>query len=85
MRVFGHQPVVPHRTGNKYLLRKPLGPVAVHFYPPDPTPRFRNNIPGFKTDIEQRTLDRRARRRKRGKFSVKKGQGKRATKGKKGK
>ncbi len=79
-RVFGHLPVVPYRTGNKLLQRKPIGPLAVHYYPANVEQAFRNTLTDFTTELEDRRIDSLYRMRRRGKGPAKKGQGKRASK-----
>ena len=83
---FGNLPIVPYRTGFKLLRQKPIGPMAVHHYLPDFTRTFRDNVPGFRTGLEERRTLMLARAKRRGRVIPKKGQGKRATRaaGKKG-
>ena len=79
-KIFGNRPVVPYRTGHKYLLQNPTGPMAVNYYPTDPTEAFKKASPDFATDVEDRRREALARMRRKGKGPPKKGQGKRATK-----
>ena len=77
---FGHLPVVPYRTGSKLLRRKPIGPMAVNYYPEDLTRTFKLASPDFMTDLEERRVEALARLKRRGKGPPKKGQGKRSKK-----
>jgi hypothetical protein len=77
-KCFGNLPIETYRTGFKYLRKKPIGPMAVKHYLDDQTRYFRDNVPEFDTEIEERTKLRRERAINRGKVFAKKGQGKRA-------
>lgn len=79
-KIFGNLPVVNYRTGNKFLKRKPLGPIAINYYPADPERPFRNIVKDFATDVEMRRADSLYRLKRRGKGPPKKGHGKRASK-----
>ena len=84
-KVFGNLPVVTFRTGNKLLARKPLGPLAVNYYTEENhlDREFKRMDPMFKTDLEERRHLALDKLRRKGKGPPKKGQGKRASKGKK--
>lgn len=82
-KVFDQLPIVPFRTGHKYLRSKPMGPLAVNYYLPDTERPFRNTLNGFATEEEERRKETLYRLKRRGKGPAKKGQGKRASKGKK--
>ncbi len=82
-KCFGNLPIVPYRTGYKYLKRKPSGDYAVNHYMPDFTRGFRKETEDFDTALEERQRDRLARLKFRGKTPPKKGQGRRASKKKK--
>ncbi len=84
-KVFGNLPVVTFRTGNKLLARKPLGPLAVNYYTQENhlDREFKRMDPMFKTDLEERRHLALDKLRRKGKGPPKKGQGKRASKGKK--
>ena len=84
-KVFGNLPVVTFRTGNKLLARKPLGPLAVNYYTQENKldREFKRMDPMFKTDLEDRRHLALDKLRRKGKGPPKKGQGKRASKGKK--
>ncbi len=82
MRIFGNRPIVPYRTGYKYLLQKPTGPTAVQYYPKDPVALFKKASKDFTTDREDVREEQLTRFRRKGKGPPKKGQGKRAMKAK---
>lgn len=77
---FGNLPIVPYRTGFKYLKQNPSGPMAANYYLPDMTKTFRQFAPDFLTEQEDRRADALVRLRRRGKGPTKKGEGKRAKK-----
>jgi len=81
--IFGNLPVVPHRTGNKIWKSIPKGRIAEAWYDPDITREFRNFLPGFRTEEEEVKDLTKFRKKRKGKGPPKKGEGKRATKGKK--
>ena len=81
--IFGNLPIVPYRTGFKYLKRKPMGALVVQHYIPDVSKEIRRDDPTFRTDEEQSRLEKLDRLRFRGKGPPKKGHGKRASKKKK--
>lgn len=78
-KIFGNRPVVAHRTGFKYLGRKPVAPIATNHYVDDMSGDFKSIVKGFTTEVEERRLDALARLRRRGKGPPPKGQGKRAS------
>ena len=82
-KVFGNRPQVNYRTGYKYLEQKPSGTVLANYYPDDQVKLFKSVSSDFTTDLEDRRRDALARLRRRGKGPPTKGQGKRATRGKK--
>ncbi len=82
-KVFGYLPQVNERTGLKLLKRKPVGPVLMQHYLPDMKKPFYNRLNNFKTKEEEHRQFQLEDLRKRGKGPPKKGQGKRASKGKK--
>jgi small subunit ribosomal protein S33 len=81
-RIFGNRPVVPYRTGFKYLTQKPTAPTAVEYYVKDPTKLFKKASKDFATDLEDVREEQLRRFRRKGKGPPKKGQGKRAMKAK---
>lgn len=78
-KIFGNRPVVPYRTGFKYLGRRPVSPIASNHYVDDMSGDFKSIVKGFTTEVEERRLDALARLRRRGKGPPPKGQGKRAS------
>ena len=78
-KIFGNRPIVPHRTGFKYLGRRPVAPIAMNHYVEDMSGDFKAIAKGFTTEIEERRQDALARLRRRGKGPPPKGQGKRAS------
>tara|TARA_B110000091_G_C13320252_1_gene272081 strand:- start:9 stop:362 length:354 start_codon:yes stop_codon:yes gene_type:complete len=74
-KCFGNRPIVPYRTGFKYLLQKPTGPTAVHYYPKDAVPHFKKASSDFRTDEEERREETYMRLKRRGKGPPKKGEG----------
>ena len=78
-KIFGNRPIVPHRTGFKYLGRRPVAPIAMNHYVDDMSGDFKAIAKGFTTEIEERRQDALARLRRRGKGPPPKGQGKRAS------
>ena len=74
---FDNLPVLPYRTGNKLLRRKPIGPMAVNYYLKDLTRSFKRFAPDFETDAQERRAESLFVRQRRGKGPPKKGQGKR--------
>lgn len=81
-KIFGNMPVTNVRTGFKLLKRKPYGPMAVHYYPPDSERPFRDLLDDFSTEKEDRRVEALYRLKRRGKGPAKKGHGKRASKNK---
>jgi small subunit ribosomal protein S33 len=79
-RIFGNLPITNTRTGFKVLQRKPIGPLAINYYPADAERPFRNTLDDFATDLERRRVEALYRLKRRGKGPAKKGQGKRASK-----
>jgi len=80
-KCFGNLPVVNHRTGNKYLQRKPIARILNNYYYTDGIANnIRKVIPDYKTDIEERRKEKLEILRRRGSGPPKKGQGKRAMK-----
>ena len=79
-KCFDALPIVPYRTGNKLLRRKPIGPMATNYYLKDHTRDFKKISPDFQTEEQERKAEKRYALKKRGKGPPKKGQGKRATK-----
>ena len=82
-RCFDNLPIVPYRTGTKLLRRKPIGPMATNHYIPELRKSYKSIHPEFTTEKEERRIESMEMLRRRGKAPPKKGQGKRATKGKK--
>ena len=74
---FDNLPIVPYRTGNKLLRRKPVGPMAVNYYLKDLTKSFKRMAPDFETELNERRKYALDVRQRRGKGPPKKGQGKR--------
>jgi len=81
-RIFGTRPVVPYRTGFKYLLQNPTGPIAAQYYPKDPIKNFKAASKDFATDAEDVREEQLRRFKRKGKGPPKKGFGKRAQKAK---
>jgi small subunit ribosomal protein S33 len=79
-RIFGNRPIVPYRTGYKYLLQKPYGPIAMHYYMKDSTKSFKKMSSEYQSEEDERRSEKLHRMRRKGKGPPKKGQGKRATK-----
>jgi small subunit ribosomal protein S33 len=79
-KVFGNLPIVPYRTGFKYLKRKPIGDLVTKHYIDDQTRPFRQYTEDFDTEMEERRREKLDRLKFRGKSPPKKGQGKRASK-----
>ena len=77
-RCFDNLPVVPYRTGNKLLKRKPIGPMAIQYHPKNLTSGFKKISPDFRTELQERRADKLATMKRRGKGPPKKGAGKRA-------
>ena len=81
-KIFGNRPSLNHRTGFKYLSRKPIGNMLANYYPDDGIRTFKKASKDFTTELEERRTDALGRLRRRGKGPPKKGEGKRAKKGK---
>ena len=79
-RIFGNRPIVPYRTGFKYLLQKPYGSIAMNYYMKDSTKHFKKMSPEFETEEGDRRVEQLHRMRRKGKGPPKKGAGKRAMK-----
>ena len=78
-KIFGNRPIVAHRTGFKYLERRPVAAIATNHYVDDMTGDFKAIVKEYTTEVEERRTDALARLRRRGKGPPKKGQGKRAS------
>lgn len=81
--IFDHRPWSPVRTGNKVLRKKFLGPLFTSAYSKPFADVLRSEFPEYLTEKEDRRKQKLAYMRRRGKGPPKKGQGKRAGKGKK--
>lgn len=78
---FGNLPIVPYRTGFKLLKQIPTGPIGINaFGGPNITKLFTKIDPTFKTELEERRVERLIKRIKAGNPPTKKGEGKRAKK-----
>lgn len=77
-KCFDQLPIVPYRTGNKILRRKPIGPLAVTYHPKDLTKQLKKLSPEFETEEQERRREKLALMKRRGKGPPKKGAGKRA-------
>ncbi|GMH53485.1 hypothetical protein TrLO_g188 [Triparma laevis f. longispina] len=83
-RIFGNNPNPTNlRSGAKILQRKMKGEMLARYYPEPIEPYIRKQFPGYMTDVEERRQKKLETMRRRGKGPPPKGQGKRATKGKK--
>ena len=71
------------RSGSKVLRRALKGEYVARYYPEPIEPYIRAQFPDYKTPIEERRAKKLEALRRRGKGPPPKGQGKRATKGKK--
>lgn len=78
-KCFDALPIVTHRTGNKLLRQKPLGPIVMGQNIPDLTKRFKKMSPDYETEEQERRRESLYNLQRRGKGPPKKGQGKRAT------
>ena len=79
-KCFGNLPIVPYRTGFKFLARKPIGPLVTNYYVPSDTRALKLLAPDYTTELEERRSDQLDRLKRRGKGPPKKGQGRRTKK-----